>query len=289
MSLMSSIEKAYPKLSKGQKRIADYILKHYEKAAFMTAANLGKAVNVSESTVVRFATEIGFDGYPGLQNALRELIKSRLTSVQRMEVANVNINETNVLDKALLSDIDLIRATLEQVSREEFAAGVKAINKAKRIYILGVRSSASLASFLAFYFNLLCENVTLVDSASASSMFEQLYRIGPEDVCIAISFPRYSKQTVNALRFVKDRGAVIISITDSAASPIAQQATYLLLARSSMVSFADSLVAPLSLINALIAAVAHSGSEQVQTNLHALEKIWDEYQVYQTQQEDEEE
>ncbi len=285
-TLISRIGKVYPSLSKGHKLIANFIVEHYDKAAFMTAAKIGEKVGISESTVVRFATEIGYDGYPELQKNLQELIKSRLTSVQRMEVANFNVSESSLLDKALSADIEMIRATLEQTSRQAFASSVEAINHARRIYILGVRSSASLASFIAFYFNLFCDNVVLVDSASASEMFEQMYRITKEDVCIAISFPRYSKQTVNALRFVRDRGATIVSITDSDSSPIAHLATYLLIARSNMVSFVDSLVAPLSLINALIAATARSRSEDVYNNLHALETIWGEYQVYETQQDD---
>lgn len=285
--LISRVEKAYPTLSKGHKLIADFILAHYDKAAFMTAAKIGEKVGISESTVVRFATEIGYNGYPELQRNLQELIKSRLTSVQRMEVANINVSEGSLLDKALSADIDMIRATLEQTSRQAFVSSVDAINHARRIYIIGVRSSASLASFMAFYFNLLCDNVVLVDSASASEMFEQMYRITKDDVCIAISFPRYSKQTVNALRFVRDRGATIVSITDSSSSPIAHLATHLLIARSNMVSFVDSLVAPLSLINALIAATARSRSEEVYNNLHALETIWGEYQVYEKQQDDE--
>ena len=286
--LLSKIEKIYPTLSKGHKLVADFITEHYDKAAFMTASKLGEKVGISESTVVRFAVEIGYDGYPELQKSLQELIKNRLTSVQRMEVANVNISEGNVLDKALAADIEMIRATLEQTSRQAFALSVEAINHARRIYILGVRSSASLANFTAFYFNLFCDNVVLIDSASASEIFEQMYRITKEDVCIAISFPRYSKQTINAMRFVRDRGATIISITDSESSPIAHLANHLLVARSSMVSFVDSLVAPLSLINALIAAAARSRSEEVYNNLHTLESIWDEYQVYETQQDDEE-
>ncbi len=287
--LITKIEKAYPTLSKGHKKIADYFMDHYDKAAFMTAAKLGETVGISESTVVRFAVEIGYEGYPELQKSLQEMIKSRLTSVQRMEVANINVSEATILDKALMADIEMIKATREQTSREAFYMAVESINHARNIYILGVRSSASLASFTAFYFNLFCDNVVLVDSASASEIFEQMYRITKDDVCIAISFPRYSKQTINAIRFVRDRGATIISITDSESSPIAGLATHLLVARSNMVSFVDSLVAPLSLINALIAAAARSRSEEVYNNLHMLESIWDEYQVYETQQEDEEE
>lgn len=289
MSLLTRIEKAYPKFSKGQKRIADYMRDHYEKAAFMTAAKLGATVGVSESTVVRFAAELGYEGYPELQRSLRELIKSRLTSVQRMEVASSRVGEENLLDMALTADIEMIRATREQTSRKDFASSVEALNAARKIYILGVRSSASLASFAAFYFKLVYDNIVLVDTASASGIFEQMYKITDKDVCVAISFPRYSRQTVNALRFVRDRGATVISITDGDSSPIAPLATYLLIARSSMVSFVDSLVAPLSLINALIAAAARVRSDEVYENLKTLEIIWNEYQVYQTLNDEEEE
>ncbi len=288
MSLLTRIEKAYPKFSKGQKRIADYMRDHYEKAAFMTAAKLGATVGVSESTVVRFAAELGYEGYPELQRSLRELIKSRLTSFQRMEVASNRVGEENLLDIALTADIEMIRATREQTSRKDFASSVEALNAARKIYILGVRSSASLASFAAFYFKLVYDNIVLVDTASASGIFEQMYKITDKDVCVAISFPRYSRQTVNALRFVRDRGATVISITDSDSSPIAPLATYLLIARSNMVSFVDSLVAPLSLINALIAAAARVRSDEVYENLKTLEIIWNEYQVYQTLNDEEE-
>ncbi len=288
MSLLTRIEKAYPKFSKGQKRIADYMRDHYEKAAFMTAAKLGATVGVSESTVVRFAAELGYEGYPELQRSLRELIKSRLTSFQRMEVASNRVGEENLLDIALTADIEMIRATREQASRKDFASSVEALNAARKIYILGVRSAASLASFAAFYLKLVYDNIVLVDTASASGIFEQMYKITDKDVCVAISFPRYSRQTVNALRFVRDRGATVISITDSDSSPIAPLATYLLIARSNMVSFVDSLVAPLSLINALIAAAARVRSDEVYENLKTLEIIWNEYQVYQTLNDEEE-
>ena len=203
----------------------------------MTAAKLGSDRGRRESAVVRFAAELGYEGYPELQS-LRELIKSRLTSVQRMEVAsNAASGEENLLDIALTADIEMIRATREQTTRKDFASSVEALNAARKIYILGVRSSASLASFAAFYFKLVYDNIVLVDTASASGIFEQMYKITDKDVCVAISFPRYSRQTVNALRFVRDRGATVISITDGDSSPIAPLATYLLIARSSMVSF----------------------------------------------------
>ncbi len=276
------IEDIYKSLSKGHKKIADYITNNYEKASFMTAASLGKAVGVSESTVVRFASNIGFDGYPELQKYLQEMVKSHLTSVQRMDVAASRFEGDDMLDNAFAADIEMIKATRDGISRDAFEKSADAINNAKKIYILGVRSSAALASFAAFYFRFLYENVVLVDTSATSEIFEQMFHIGADDVCIAISFPRYSTQTVKALNFAKDRGATIISITDGELSPIAQLATHLLVAKSSMVSFVDSLVAPLSLINALVAAAARKKQDDVYNDFRELEKIWDEYHVYRT-------
>ena len=278
----------YSGLSKGHKRIADFIKNNYEKASFMTAAKLGKTVGVSESTVVRFASHVGFDGYPELQKHLQELVKSHLTSVQRMEVAANRMGGDDIINAAFAADAEMLKRTREGVSREDFFGSVAAINKAHKIYVLGSRSSASLASFAAFYLNYLCDNVVLIDTSSTSEMFEQMFRISEQDVCIAISFPRYSNQTINALSFAKSRGATIISITDGKMSPIAQYATYLLVAESSMVSFVDSLVAPLSLINALIAACAKENDGHVCENLGELEKIWDKYHVYRTDKEEQE-
>ena len=278
----------YSGLSKGHKRIADFIKNNYEKASFMTAAKLGKTVGVSESTVVRFASHVGFDGYPELQKHLQELVKSHLTSVQRMEVAANRMGGDDIINDAFAADAEMLKRTREGVSREDFFGSVAAINKAHKIYVLGSRSSASLASFAAFYLNYLCDNVVLIDTSSTSEMFEQMFRINEQDVCIAISFPRYSNQTINALSFAKSRGATIISITDGEMSPIAQYATYLLVAESSMVSFVDSLVAPLSLINALIAACAKENDSHVCENLGELEKIWDKYHVYRTDKEEQE-
>lgn len=278
----------YSGLSKGHKRIADFIKNNYEKASFMTAAKLGKTVGVSESTVVRFASHVGFDGYPELQKHLQELVKSHLTSVQRMEVAANRMGGDDIINDAFAADAEMLKRTREGVSRENFFGSVAAINKAHKIYVLGSRSSASLASFAAFYLNYLCDNVVLIDTSSTSEMFEQMFRISEQDVCIAISFPRYSNQTINALSFAKSRGATIISITDGEMSPIAQYATYLLVAESSMVSFVDSLVAPLSLINALIAACAKENDGHVCENLGELEKIWDKYHVYRTDKEEQE-
>ena len=278
--LLSKSDLNNKKLSKGHKKLAQYISTNYDKAAFMTASKLGEKVGVSESTVVRFATEMGFKGYPELQKELQQMIKSKLTAVQRMEVSSNLIGEDDAIKKVLNGDIDLIRDTLENVSESEFKKAVELINRAKKIYILGVRSSAALASFLYFYLNPVFDNVILVDTSSGSEMFEQMFRIDKDDVCVAISFPRYSKQTINALRFINDRGANIISITDSVVSPIAEFSDTLLVAKSDIVSVVDSLVAPLSLINALIVALTFSRREEVYNNFNKLERIWDEYQVY---------
>ena len=275
--LLAKMEESIRRLSKGHKKIAAYIKENYDKAAFMTAAALGKKVGVSESTVVRFATELGFKGYPELQRALQQMIKSKLTAVQRMEVSQTLIGDGDIINSVLTGDIELIRETAERTSRDDFKHALAEINRAKRIYILGVRSSAALASFLAFYFDLVFDSVVLVDTSSASEMFEQMFRIDENDVCIAISFPRYSKQTVNAMRFIADRKAKIIAITDTDKSPIASLADYLLVARSDMASVVDSLTAPLSLINALIVGVTLSRREEVYDNFNKLEGIWDEY------------
>ena len=266
--------------SKGQKRIAAFIQESYDKAAFMTASKLGKTVNVSESTVVRFAAELGYDGYPAMQKALQEMIRNKLTSIQRIEVANDRYADHDVLSVVMQSDIDKIRMTLEEVSRSDFSGAVDAIVEAKRIYILGVRSSVAVTSLLGFYFNLIFDNVVQVHSNSASEMFEQLLRVGEGDVVIGVSFPRYSRRTVQAMQFAQDRKAKVIAITDSAASPLAVTANHTLLAKSDMASFVDSLVAPLSLVNALIVAVSRKKKEDLAHTFETLEEIWDEYEVY---------
>lgn len=278
--LMKRINNSYPKLSKGQKLLANYILEHYEKAVFLTAAKLGKIVGVSESTVVRFANELGYDGYPKLQRALEELVKTKLTSSQRVEVTSDRIDKNHVLKSVLQSDAEKIKHTLEEINEDIFNQSVDMILGARKIYILGVRSCASLASFLGFYFNLIFDNTKLIHTNSVSEMFEQIYRIGPEDVVIAISFPRYSKRTIKAVEFSKSRNAKIIAITDSYLSPLIQFADCSLIARSDMASFVDSLVAPLSLINALIVALCIRKQDEVLDTLENLEKVWSEYQVY---------
>lgn len=284
--LITKIQSELPGFSKGQKQIARFILEHYDKAAFMTASRLGVTVGVSESTVVRFATELGYDGYPHLQRALQEMIRNKLTSVQRMEVAGDRMGGRDVLQTVLHADTDMIRVTLDEIDRDAFQGAVDALMGAKRIYILGVRSSSALASFLGFYFNLLFENVTLVHANSVSEIFEQVLRVGPGDVLFGISFPRYSKRTLSAMKYARDRGARVIALTDSQLSPLARVADHVLLARSDMASFVDSLVAPLSVINALIVAVGMSRRDEIEHTFNKLERIWEEYDVYEKPEDD---
>ena len=284
--LITKIQSELPGFSKGQKQIARFILEHYDKAAFMTASRLGVTVGVSESTVVRVATELGYDGYPHLQRALQEMIRNKLTSVQRMEVAGDRMGGRDVLQTVLHADTDMIRVTLDEIDRDAFQGAVDALMGAKRIYILGVRSSSALASFLGFYFNLLFENVTLVHTNSVSEIFEQVLRVGPGDVLFGISFPRYSKRTLSAMKYARDRGARVIALTDSQLSPLARVADHVLLARSDMASFVDSLVAPLSVINALIVAVGMSRRDEIEQTFNKLERIWEEYDVYEKPEDD---
>ena len=266
--------------SKGQRAISRYITESYDKAAFMTASKLGATVNVSESTVVRFAAELGYDGYPSMQKSLQKMIRSRLTSVQRIEIANDRIGNQDVVSSVLQSDMEKIRATLEELDRNSFEQAVDAILNAKKIYILGVRSSSALSRFLTFYFQLIFDNVCEVSANTASEVFEQILRAGQGDVFIGVSFPRYSSRTVKAMRYARDRGATAIALTDSESSPVAVEANITLTAKSDMASFADSLVAPLSLVNALIVAVSKKRSQEVAETFRYLEKIWEEYDVY---------
>lgn len=274
------IEEKRGGLSKGQSRIAQYICSNYDKAAFMTAAKLGQKANVSESTVVRFALELGYAGYPEMRRAIQEMIRNRLTSVQRIEVAKTVMGSKNTLSSILSSDMEKIMLTQNQVDRECFDRTVEKILGAKHIYILGMRTSYVLAMFLGYYFNMMFDNVRIVHQDVSGEIIEQLLRIDKDDVLIGISFPRYSKRTVKAVRYARDRGAQVIAITDTDTSPIARLADLCLLAESDMVSFVDSLVAPLSLINALIAAVGTQSDEKLEERFHALEKMWDAYEVY---------
>ncbi len=278
--LVNRIQKQMPEFSKGQKLIAKYIEEHYDKVAFMTASKLGATVGVSESTVVRFATEIGYEGYPELQQAMQEMIRSRLTSVQRMEVTANRIGNNDVLDSVFNQDMDVIRRTMEETSHKAFYSAVDAIVAARKIYIIGARSSLALASFLSYYFNQIFEGVCLVQATSEEEIFEQMIRVDESDVVIGISFPRYSRKAVKAMNFAHKRGATVIAITDSTLSPLAEPADNLLLARSDMASIVDSLVAPLSLINALIVTTTLKKSKDVANLFQSLENIWDEYGVY---------
>lgn len=278
--ILTVIQDGMHTFSKGQRKIANFILESYDKAAFMTASRLGQKVGVSESTVVRFAFELGYDGYPDMQRSLQKMIRSRLTTVQRIEVTRDRLGDQDLLSMVLQSDIEKIRQTLEELDRDSFYSAVDAIVSARKIYIIGVRSSASIASFLHFYFNLIFDNVVLVSANTASETFESLLRVGEGDAVIGISFPRYSSRTVQAMSFARDRGATTIAITDGETSPLAPISRYSLMARSDMASFVDSLVAPLSLVNALLVAVSQRKNEDLAHTFHTLEEIWDEYNVY---------
>ena len=269
--------------SKGQKRIAQYIKEAYDKAAFMTASRLGQTVGVSESTVVRFAVDLGYDGYPSMQKAMQEMVLNRLTSVQRIEVANDRLGNQDVISMVVRSDIEKLRQTEETVSREEFNHAVNAILKAKRVYILGVRSVAPLANFLGYYLNYMFNNVHVISGMSTGEMFEKIVGVNSEDVVIAFSFPRYSSSTTKGAQYCCSAGATVIGFTDSKLSPLGQCCDHVLIAKSDMVSLVDSLVAPLSLINALIVAIAAKREKELSRTFENLERIWDEYNVYEKQ------
>ena len=278
--LLARLDEKYPKLSKGQKRLTDYIRKNYDKAAFLTAAKLGEAVGVSESTVVRFASQLGYKGYPEFQKALGELVRTKLNSIQRMEVTYGRITQSEILATVLQSDVDKIKMTMESIDQKAVELAVDMILEAKKIYVIGIRSCAPLANFLTFYLNLICDNVISVHTNSSSEIFEQLIRINEEDVIVGISFPRYSVRTLKALEFASNRKAKVITLTDSVHSPMNLYSSCNLIARSDMASIVDSLVAPLSVINALVVALCMKKQKEVIQTLETLEDIWDEYQVY---------
>ena len=267
-------------LSKSRKRIAGYILDNFDTAPFMTAARLAEVVNTSESTVVRFAVELGFEGYPEMAKAMQEQALYNLTAAQRLKMANDSIDRSDVLKSVLKADISRIKETMDDIDRGTFDGVINKLLTARKIYILGVRSSAALAMYLGFYFNLIFENVNLVQTTSASEVFEQILGVGEGDVIIGISFPRYSKRTSKAMEYAGKKGAYVVAISDSVNSPVAKWADSTLVARSDMTSFVDSLTAPLSVINALIVAVGLKREDKVLGTLKTLEKIWDEYQVY---------
>lgn len=278
--LLKKIDSGYSKFSKGQKKLAEFIKEDYDKAAFLTAAKMGEEVGVSESTVVRFAMALGYDGYPAFQKALGELVRTKLNSIQRMEVTYGRISQGEILTSVLQSDIDKIKMTMAMIDHEMFEMAVDTILNAKRVYVVGIRSCAPLANFLSFYLNLICDNVVAVSTNSSSEIFEQLIRIGEDDVIIGISFPRYSMRTLKALEFASNRKAKVITLTDSIHSPMNLYSSCNLIARSDMASIVDSLVAPLSVVNALVVALCMRKQNEVIGTLEQLEQIWDEYQVY---------
>lgn len=279
-NLLDDIAMNLSSFSKGQKLLANYITEHYDKAAYMTAAQLGDAVGISESTVVRFSIELGFAGYREFRIALQELVRTNLTSLKRMEITDDRIGNGDVLSSVLNADSDRIKKTLDEIDRQHFDNAVEKLTEAKNIYIVGVRSSAFLAGFLSYQLKMIFDNVKLVGTTSGSEIFEEILSIDSRDVMVAISFPRYSKRIINAVRFANRAGADVISITDSSTSPIAAGADQLLTAKSDMASFVDSLAAPLSIIDAIIVALARKKRVELAERLRRLEEIWDEYDVY---------
>ena len=282
--ILAILQERQPEFSKGQRLIAKFISECYDKAAFMTASRLGKTVGVSESTVVRFAVELGYDGYPSMQKAMQEMVLNRLTSVQRIEVANNRIGDHDVLSAVLHSDIEKLRQTEETVNRQDFNAAVNAILGAKRVFILGVRSAAPLANFLGYYLNYMFNNVHIITASGSSEMFEKIVGVNSNDVVIAFSFPRYSTSTGKGARYCRSTGATVIGLTDSRLSPLGQNSDYVLLAKSDMLSLVDSLVAPLSVVNALIVAIASKREKELAKTFDELEHIWEAYNVYEKQE-----
>lgn len=278
--ILTCIHNKMNSFSKGQRKIAAYILESYDKAAFQTAGVLGKTVQVSESTVVRFAAELGYDGYPEMQKAMQEMVLTRLTSVQRIEVGAKRLQQEDVLSSVLQTDMDLIRTTSEQIDQKAFQGAVDALLNAQTIYVVGVRSSAALASFLNYYFKYMFRDVRLITSASDSEVFEQIVRISPQDALLGISFPRYSSAAIQAVEYAHTSGAKTIALTDCASSPLAEFSDFVLTAKSDMVSLVDSLVAPMSVINALIVAAASKKKLETTRIFNKLEEIWDIYNVY---------
>ena len=279
-SIAAEISERLPSFSKGQRRIADAILQSYEKVAYMTAARLGDFCAVSESTVVRFANELGYTGYPEMQRAVQELVRAKLTPNQRIEVTNRRLGDRDVLETVLSADAERIRCTLEYIDKDTFKRAVESLLNAKSIYVFGARSSASLAYFLNYNLELIFDHIKFLQPSSAGEVFEQILSIKEGDVLFAISFPRYSKKVVNAVRYAHEQGATVIALTDSPVSPLSEYADHLLTAQSDMASFVDSLVAPLSILNATLVAVAKARQNEITQRFDRLEHIWDEYDVY---------
>lgn len=279
-NLLMRINRQYKQLSKGQKQLAAYIADNYDQAVFFTAAKLGQEVGVSESTTVRFATQLGYKGFPEFHRALEELVRNKLNSIQRMKVTYGRVEQKEILDTVLQSDIEKIKRTLEHLDHTVFDLAVETILTAKTIYVIGIRSCAPIAGFLSFYLNLIFKDVRLIQTSSSSEIFEQMIRISDQDAIIGISFPRYSMRTLKAMEFANNRNAKVITLTDSTHSPVNLYSSCNLIARSDMVSIVDSLVAPLSVVNALVVALCMRKQKEVVDTLETMEKIWDEYQVY---------
>ncbi len=280
IQLSERLKKCEGNFSKGQKLIAGFIEEHYDKVAFMTAARLGNSVGVSESTVVRFATEIGYSGYSEFQLAIHDMARNKLNSVQKLEITSENYKLDELLEASLNQDIDLIKKTKENIDVDEFYKAVNAIVNSENLYIIGAGSSLAPATFLSHYMSLIFDNVTLLTATSEEHMLQQLMRLEKGDTVIGISYPRYTKRAVKAMAYAKDKGANTVAITDNKFSPITEHSKYVLTAMSDMVSFVDSIVGPLSLINALIVTIAIQKKAEVVKNLNRLEAIWDEYGVY---------
>lgn len=284
IDILSALHDGMPKFSKGQRKIAHYIIENYDQAAFMTANRLGKTVGVSESTVVRFAMELGYDGYPEMQKSLQEMVVNRLTAAQRIGVANNRIGNQDLLATVIQSDIEKLRQTAETVSRSDFMLAVDEILKARKVYIIGGRSAAPLASFLGYYLGQMLDNVQLVTTSGISAVFEQIIGADERDAVVAFSFPRYSTSTAQGAGYCRSKGAKVIGITDSANSPLGRNCDRVLLAKSDMISLVDSLTAPLSIVNALIVAIASRRETELKDKLEELERLWDVYHVYEKQE-----
>ena len=280
IDISQRILKLYPTLSKGHKKIANAVLNDYDKVAYMTATRLGNRVGVSESTVVRFAGILGFDGYSEFQQAIQELVKVKLTPNQRIEMTKQRLGKGDILENVMHSDINKIRYTLDNIDRDAFHSCVDAILGASKIYIMGVRSSEPIARILHYNLSMIFDNVKFVSATSGAEVFEQMFSISESDVLIAFSFPRYSSKVVNAIKFAESNKAVTVAITDSPISPLAKHATYLLRAQSEMASYMDSLVAPISIINAIIVEITQRCEKTIRERFDTLEKLWDEYDVY---------
>ena len=283
--ILSNLQAKLHTFSKGQRAIASFIIENYDKAAFLTASKLGKMVGVSESTVVRFAVELGYEGYPSMQKAMQEMVLNRLTSVQRIGVTNDRIGNQDVVSMVLQEDMDRLRQTSEILDRDAFRMAVNTLQDARRIYILGVRSTSVLANFLGYYLNYMFDNVHVITTSGDGEMFEKLVGINPSDVVVAFSFPRYSNATLKGASYCRNVGARVIGITNSAVSPLAESCDHVLVAKSNMVSMVDSLVAPLSVVNALVVALAAQRQENLAKTFDTLERVWEEYHVYEKRNE----